>query len=76
MTGVQTCALPIYHAGTKLAEDRQQLLTAGGRVLGVTATAENLPAALEKAYAGVAKIHWENVHYRHDIGQRALQALQ
>ena len=74
--GGQVAGCTVYHAGTKLAEDGQQLLTAGGRVLGVTATAENLPAALEKAYAGVAKIHWENVHYRHDIGQRALQALQ
>ena len=74
--GGQVAGCTVYHAGTKLAEDGQQLLTAGGRVLGVTATAENLPTALEKAYAGVAKIHWENVHYRHDIGQRALQALQ
>ena len=74
--GGQVAGCTVYHAGTKLAEDGQQLLTAGGRVLGVTATAENLPAALEKAYAGVAKIQWENVHYRHDIGQRALQALQ
>lgn len=73
--GGQVAGCTVYHAGTKLAEDGQQLLTAGGRVLGVTATAENLPAALEKAYAGVAKIQWENVHYRHDIGQRALQAL-
>lgn len=74
--GGQIAGCTVYHAGTKLAEDGKQLLTAGGRVLGVTATAENLSAALKKAYAGVETIQWEHVHYRHDIGQRALKALQ
>lgn len=52
-----------------------KLLTNGGRVLGVTATAENLPTAVEKAYAQVKKVHFSNAYYRHDIGQRALRAL-
>ncbi len=68
----QTDGVFVYHAGTKFADN--QFTTAGGRVLGITATAGNLQDALDKAYAGVEKISWEQVHYRHDIGQRALQA--
>lgn len=63
----------VYHAGTKL--DGDTILTSGGRVLGVTATANTLPQALETAYAGVKSISFDQVHYRTDIGQRALQAL-
>ncbi|WP_298481643.1 phosphoribosylamine--glycine ligase [uncultured Ruminococcus sp.] len=63
----------VYHAGTKL--DGEQILTSGGRVLGVTATAETLPQALETAYAGVKTISFQDAHYRNDIGQRALKAL-
>jgi phosphoribosylamine--glycine ligase len=60
----------IFHAGTRV-EDRQ-LLTAGGRVMGVTATAEDLPSAIQRAYAGVSKLHFEGMHYRKDIGAKAL----
>ncbi|MBR5090513.1 MAG: phosphoribosylamine--glycine ligase, partial [Ruminiclostridium sp.] len=60
----------IYHAGTKL--DGETFLTAGGRVLGVTATAPALKEALDKAYKAVGEISFENAHFRHDIGQRAL----
>lgn len=74
--GGQIAGCTIYHAGTKLSEDGKQLFTAGGRVLGVTATAGDLSTALQKAYAGVETIQWKNVHYRHDIGQRALKTLQ
>lgn len=70
----QTEGVFVYHAGTKFSDN--QFLTAGGRVLGVTATASDLQGALNTAYASVEKISWENVHYRHDIGQRALQAKQ
>ncbi|WRS26466.1 phosphoribosylamine--glycine ligase [Oscillospiraceae bacterium MB08-C2-2] len=56
----------VYHAGTRL--ENGQYLTAGGRVLGVTATAPSLPAALEKAYAGVECIHFADAHFRRDIG--------
>lgn len=62
----------IYHAGTKL--DGNDFVTAGGRVLGVTATADDLQTALDKAYAAVKTIDFENAHYRKDIGKRALQA--
>lgn len=60
----------VYHAGTKL--ENNDYLTAGGRVLGITATADNLQAALDKAYEAVGEISFENAHYRKDIGKRAL----
>ncbi len=56
----------VYHAGTALRDGK--FVTNGGRVLGVTATGETLPEALRKAYEAVGRIHWEGVHFRHDIG--------
>ena len=70
----QTKHVFVYHAGTKFADGT--FLTAGGRVLGVAATADTLEHALEKAYQSVETISFEKVHYRHDIGKRALQAKQ
>lgn len=60
----------VYHAGTKMEDGK--LLTAGGRVLGVTALANDLPGAMKKAYEAAGKIHFDNMHYRRDIGRRAL----
>jgi phosphoribosylamine--glycine ligase len=57
----------VYHAGT-LKKDGK-FYTNGGRVLGVTCTGVSLDEALNKAYAAVAKIHWDGVQYRHDIGR-------
>lgn len=78
ITGLTEGQLPgagvtVYHAGTKQAAGG--LVTAGGRVLGVTATADNLQQAVQRAYAGAAKIRFEGAHYRRDIGARALAAL-
>lgn len=56
----------VFHAGTTCMDDK--FLTAGGRVLGVTATALTLEDAMEKAYADVRKIHFAGAHYRTDIG--------
>ena len=56
----------VFHAGTKAEEGK--FLTAGGRVLGVTATAENLDKAIEKAYEAVGKISFKDAHFRRDIG--------
>ncbi len=61
----------VYHAGTKL--DGDTFLTAGGRVLGITATGDDLQSALDKAYKAVDTITFEKAHYRKDIGQRALK---
>ncbi|MBP3647038.1 MAG: phosphoribosylamine--glycine ligase [Clostridia bacterium] len=65
----------VYHAGTKLGENGE-ILTSGGRVLGVTAVADDLPAAIEKAYAAADCIHFDKLHRRSDIGARALEALK
>jgi phosphoribosylamine--glycine ligase len=62
----------IFVAGAKLQDGR--LLTNGGRVLGVVATADSLTGAIDKAYAQVEKVHFDNAYYRHDIGARALRA--
>lgn len=56
----------VYHAGTKAQGG--QFLTAGGRVLGVTATGKDIPAARVRAYAAVKGIAFEGMHYRTDIG--------
>ena len=58
--------ITVFHAGTKKVGDK--IVTAGGRVLGVTAVAESLDAAIEKAYQGVKKVHFDKMHYRNDIG--------
>jgi phosphoribosylamine--glycine ligase len=59
----------IFHAATSRSND--DWLTAGGRVLGVTATGENLDLALERCYGAVREIHWEGLQYRRDIGRTA-----
>ena len=61
----------IYVAGAKL--DGEKLLTAGGRVLGVTETADTLENAVKKAYETVGTVHFENAYYRKDIGKKALE---
>jgi len=62
----------ILHAGTKIREDGK-LVTSGGRVLSVTATAPTLRAALDAAYAACTLVHFDGCHYRQDIGARQLQ---
>jgi phosphoribosylamine--glycine ligase len=61
----------VFHAGTAVRNGR--LVTAGGRVLGVTALGADIPAAVDAAYAAAADIRFEGVHYRRDIGHRALR---
>ncbi|WFD25503.1 hypothetical protein MNAN1_000463 [Malassezia nana] len=65
----------VYHAGTKRADDGT-LLTAGGRVIAVSATGPTLEAALELAYAGVKCVQFEGQVYRRDIAHRALSAAR
>ncbi len=60
----------IFHAATRVRD--HQLLTTGGRVMGVTAIAEDLPSAIQRAYAGVNKLQFEGMHYRTDIGAKAV----
>ncbi|MBR3965377.1 MAG: phosphoribosylamine--glycine ligase [Clostridia bacterium] len=63
----------VYVAGAEMRDGK--LLTSGGRVLGVTATADTLPDAIKAAYGKVENISFDNAYYRHDIGARALKAL-
>ena len=62
----------IFHAGTAIKDG--QLVTAGGRVLAITAVAPDLKTALDKAYAALAKISFEGMQFRRDIGHRALRS--
>jgi len=61
----------VFHAGTKL--DQDALVTSGGRVLGVTTSGATLELAIKNAYADAAKIHFDGMHYRKDIGQKGLK---
>ncbi|MBR5340401.1 MAG: phosphoribosylamine--glycine ligase [Erysipelotrichaceae bacterium] len=63
----------VFVAGAKLEEGK--LLTNGGRVLGCSGIGKTLPEAIENAYNVVDKVHFDNEYYRHDIGQRALKAI-
>ena len=69
----QADALPgvtVFHAGTKQSGD--EVVTSGGRVLGVTALGGNVEQAIEKAYQAVGKIEWQGAQFRKDIGRKAL----
>lgn len=71
ISGLTESNATIFHAGTKL--DGNQLLTNGGRVLGVTASGETLQAAIDEAYLAAGTIHFAGMHYRKDIGQKGLK---
>jgi len=64
--------LMVFHAGTRATDGR--LLTAGGRVLGVTATGADPRAARERAYGAIAQIHFDGMHFRRDIGLRGTKS--
>jgi phosphoribosylamine---glycine ligase len=76
ITGIETATAEnpgtqVFHAGTKLTA--RGLETAGGRVLGVTASGVDLPTAIRNTYAAVEKVHFEGMHYRRDIGAKGLK---
>jgi phosphoribosylamine--glycine ligase len=60
----------VFHAGTAVKDDA--IVTAGGRVLGVAGMADTIADAIAHAYEAVALIRFEGMHYRRDIGRRAL----
>ena len=74
MTIPEEIADNVYVAGAAIRDGK--LVTAGGRVLGATATADSLANAVKNAYGLVDRIHFDNAYYRHDIGARALAALE
>ena len=59
----------VFHAGTTTSGD--DVVTNGGRVLGVTALGADIASAIDNAYSAVDKIKWDGIHYRKDIGRRA-----
>jgi phosphoribosylamine--glycine ligase len=61
----------VFHSGTRLAEDGT-LVTTGGRVLTLVGMGDDLPTAVTLAYDATRRVHFEGVHYRTDIGARAL----
>ena len=63
----------VFHAAT--SRSRSQISTAGGRVLGLSARASDLPSAIAKTYEAIQHIHFEGMYYRRDIGRRALKRL-
>ncbi|VEN73506.1 Phosphoribosylamine--glycine ligase / N5-carboxyaminoimidazole ribonucleotide mutase [Candidatus Desulfarcum epimagneticum] len=63
----------VFHSGTEFQNGA--VAASGGRVLGVTALGDSVEKAIEKAYGAVSKIRWENVHYRKDIGAKAVARL-
>jgi phosphoribosylamine--glycine ligase len=63
-------SVQVFHAGTALDANGRFIAT-GGRVLGVTAAAANLPTALDLCYGSLAKIHWPEMQFRRDIGRSA-----
>jgi phosphoribosylamine--glycine ligase len=74
ITGIEAAeatGATIFHAGTKMAG--QKLVTSGGRVLGITASADSLRGAIDAAYAAASQIHFRGMHYRTDIGQKGLR---
>ena len=63
--------LMVFHAGTSV--DDKKFVTSGGRVLGVTALGKDIRSAKENAYQAVKKIHFDGMHYRKDIGDKAIK---
>lgn len=72
LSSVDENAVVIFHAGTKKVEDGH-IVTDGGRVLGVTGLGDTIATAIETTYAAVERIHFDGVHYRKDIGAKALR---
>ncbi|MBF0227248.1 MAG: phosphoribosylamine--glycine ligase [Desulfobacterales bacterium] len=64
----------IFHAGTSNSEN--DIVTSGGRVLGVTAIGTSIKDAINNAYSAVSEITWDNAYYRKDIGKKAIKRLE
>jgi phosphoribosylamine--glycine ligase len=69
IAAAETTGCKVFHAGT--AERDGRVVTAGGRVLCVTALAPSVSAAQARAYTAIERIHWDGMQYRRDIGYRA-----
>jgi phosphoribosylamine--glycine ligase len=78
ITGIENAEeiknVKVFHAGTANVNGR--LVTSGGRVLGITAKGDKLQTAIDNAYKAVKKINFSNMHYRSDIGNKALRRMK
>ncbi|MBI1898341.1 MAG: phosphoribosylamine--glycine ligase [Acidobacteria bacterium] len=72
IAAAEACGATVFHAATRLSQ-YNTLETAGGRVLGVTASGGDLAAAIENTYNAVRQIHFDGMHYRTDIGEKGLK---
>ena len=70
ISDAEDLSVNVFHAGTEKVD--QNVVAVGGRVLGVTATGASIPEAVERAYAAVNKIDWEDAFFRRDIAKRAI----
>ena len=71
MEAAEAAGATVFHAGTRLGATGIE--TAGGRVLGVTASGADLATAIDAAYRGVRDISFDGMHYRRDIGHKGLR---
>jgi phosphoribosylamine--glycine ligase len=69
--GIEITGAKVFHAGTKIGPNG--LETAGGRVLGVTASGADLQTAVHNTYQAVEKIHFDGMHFRRDIAQKGMK---
>ena len=67
--------LPVLRSGTYSAGRQDKIVTAGGRVLGVTSLGETIEQAIERAYNAVEKIKFDRCFFRRDIGAKAIKHL-
>ena len=78
ITGIEEAdameGVKVFHAGTALKDGK--IVTAGGRVLGVTALGDDIPDAIERAYRACDVIKWDGAYYRRDIGAKAIKFLK
>jgi len=78
ITGIEEAekipSVVVFHAGTKIEDGR--LVTNGGRVLNVTALGKDIIEARERAYRAIEKIHFDGMHFRKDIGLKAVKRLK
>jgi phosphoribosylamine---glycine ligase len=71
ISGVEGCGATVFQAGTKATD--KEIVTSGGRVLGVTSSGADLQTAIDNTYAAVKRISWDGVQYRNDIGAKGLK---
>ena len=69
----QLDGIKVFHAGTR--SQNGQIVSSGGRVLGVTALGDSLESALDQAYRATQKISFDGAFYRSDIGAKAIEAM-